>query len=404
MGKNAIRALIKNIGVLFLITTPIVGYLGASYLIQLSMPIAKDPYIHWNGLDPHESVYVTWETAEASASYIEYGTSPTSLTLSETNASESNLHRIKISALSADTRYYYRVGSSSSEIISDIHQFNTAPSTDKPFNITLISDTQQFMGTGHFNVIASAIGSQQHGDAAFLMNAGDLGQEYDNQATWNLFMRENSKFTNKIPLVPCLGNHDISREDEGGCANLYTKYFNMSRENCDGYYAFNWSNTLFAVLQIAEGGDESPDTPFAIAHDQWLNQTLENAQDKAYRILVFHRQLYSSIGNSQTNIERLTPIIEKYNVSLVFYGHKHCYERFLVNGNSFICLGGGGGMQNTISYEYDYTRKIATGSSFTRLFITNDGITLKTLSPTFDVIDKAVFERSGSNLVLAEES
>lgn len=401
---NIFRTIIKNIGVLILITTPVLGYLGVSYVIQATMPIDKEPYVHWNGLDPQESVYITWETSDESASYVEYGTTPASLSSAELNSSLSTLHRIRLDGLSAGTRYYYRVGGGSGDLTSEVQRFDTAPTTDGAFNVTLISDTQQFMGTGHYDLISDAIGSKRHGDASFLINAGDLGQEYDNQATWNLFMRAGERFTGRIPMVPCLGNHDISRTGEGGCANLYTKYYNMSRGGCGGYYAFNWSNTMFAVLQIAEGGDENPDTPFAIEHDTWLNQTLENAQDKAYRILIFHRQLYSSIGNSETNINRLTPIIEKYNVSLVFYGHKHCYERFLVNGKSYICLGGGGGMQNTISYEYDYTRKIALGPSFTRLFINDDGITLKTLSPNFDIMDQAIFDRSGSKLILTEES
>ncbi len=391
---------IKLLLVFFLVFTPIIGYLGISLLIQTNILVNEAPYVHWNGLDPHNQIYISWETSNTQGSYIKYGINSSNLNNTIVNSTQGNMHHLILTGLIPNTKYFYQVGSSETQINSDIQSFSTAPDTTIPFNFTLTSDTQQLWGTGHYNIIADAISNPNHGDTSFLINAGDLAQEPDDQETWNFFMNENAKFTNRIPIVPVLGNHDIKNDEFSGCNNLYTKYFNMSSGNCKGYYTFNWSNTQFVVAEIADTADEDVNLEYNNIHDQWLNQTLEAGQGLDHRILIFHRHLYSSIGNSERNIQRLMPIIEKYNVSLVFYGHQHQYERFLVDKHTIICLGGGGGLQNTYTREQEYTQIMIMGATFTRIFIDGTTVVVRTLTPTFDIVDEITLKKSDSNLIL----
>jgi hypothetical protein len=404
--KKLILAWIKNIFALILVLTPVAGYICATYIDQSLAPTEKPPYIHWNGLEPSHQVYVSWETEEPEYSYIKYGTD---LSLSETPVSISDavqMHHVVLDSLTPGTKYYYKVGSSEPDLMANVHYFTTAPDSYVPFNFTILSDTQQMWGTGHYDTIASSIGDERHGDAAFVAFAGDMGQEPDDQQTWNFFMEQTAKFSNHIPIAPNNGNHDRNAHSND---TEYNKYFNVSQyiptspDPVKNYYAFNYSNTLMVMCEIAEGGDCNPDTPFSIEQDEWLNATLEAGQSQDYRIMTFHRTMYSGTEMNWELINRFKPIIDKYNVSLVFYGHEHIYERFLVDGVTYVQLACGGGLENLIAYQWPETRFQAMGASYTRVFVTDVGITLKTYSPTFDVIDECVLVKDGTKLVLQED-
>jgi hypothetical protein len=401
--KKAIKASIKNIVILILILTPLLSYVMVTYVIQLNSPIEKNPYVHWNGLIPQSQIYISWETAESKESYILYGPDPNNLANSVQNSSNVLMHRTMISGLSSNTKYYYRAGSSPSDL-SEIQSFTTAPSIfeDVPFNFTLISDTQQMWGTGFYDKIASSI--ENFEDQAFVAWAGDMGQEPDEIETWNFFMHQTEKFSHNTPLVPSLGNHDT----DGSDALIY-KYFNYSGWENDGtgkpykgYYSFNYSKTQFVIAHLADGGDIDPKVPYNQKHFQWLNDTLQAGQTQNYRILIFHRELFSSEGFGQSNIAYYLPVIKKYNVSLVFYGHKHIYERYYVDGHTFIQLGSGGGMQNAFAVEMPSQEIIATGPNFTKIYINGTQIILKTFSTSYDIIDEVVFEKDGSKIVPKE--
>ena len=405
--KRSILAFIKNFFVLILVLTPILSYFGVSYAIQSNSPIDKVPYTHWNGLVPQSQTYISWETSDSLGSYVVYGTEENSLNNIVQNSSTIKMHHTVLNGLSPNTKYFYRAGSSATDL-SEIHSFTTAPSTSEAvaFNFTIISDTQQFWGTGHYNLVANAI--NKAGDTSFVAYAGDVGQEPDDQDTWNFFMEGTSQFSNRIPIVPGLGNHD----GDGGKDTLYAKYFNYSQYIEDpsnqpykGYYSFNWSKTQFIMAELADMGDRDIDgdkATYNFEHWAWLNQTLQAGQLLDYRVLMFHRQLFSSSGDDASNLARYIPIIEKYNVSLVFYGHEHTYERFLYNGHTIICLGSGGGLQNAGVYEHEYQEAVAMGPSFTQILIDGDSVIVRTLSPSFDVIDEIKLEKNGNNLLPKE--
>ncbi|MHA1339128.1 MAG: metallophosphoesterase [Promethearchaeota archaeon] len=405
--KHWILVILRNFFVIFLVLSPIVIYLGVCFLIEKSAPTDKMPYVHWNGLDPSKSVYISWETAEPTASYVIYGKNQS---LSEgymENSTLTTMHHIILKNLQPNTRYFFKAGSSISNLHDKIFTFSTAPlpSNDISFNFTIISDTQQFMGTGHYDRIATAIADPKHGDTSFVMFAGDMGQEPDDQYTWNFFMHQTEKYSDHLPIVPCMGNHD---KDESSTNTLYHKYFNISLYNASStipaknYYAFNWSKTLFIIMDISEPSDVNPSTPYAIEQDQWLNKTLSEGQSQDYRIIIFHRPIYTGTGNNPILINRLVPAFQKYNVSMVFYGHEHIYERLFIDNITYVNVAGGGGMQNPAYYPTEGLQKVAMGPFFTRIFIDSSKVVLKTYSPTFDLIDQAEMIKIGTRLILKE--
>ena len=92
------------------------------------------------------------------------------------------------------------------------------------------------MGTGHYDFLCQKLGTI---NTDFIGIAGDVGQEADDQETWNIFWKDSSQFTDTTPIITAPGNHDdLTVED-----NMYTKYFGYATDTKERFYSFNWSNT-----------------------------------------------------------------------------------------------------------------------------------------------------------------
>lgn len=407
--KNVLKFL-KKFGLTCLILSPILIFLGSMALYQILLTNAKNPFVQWSGNNPKTEAMITWETSDPESSTVWFGIDEIILTNITTESASVTIHRILLTSLEPGTKYYYRVGVAGTvpTYRSEIFSFSTAPNnTNTDFNFIAFSDSQQFLGIGWHKRICDAIAG--YNDISFVTEAGDICQNWGYKPDWNQFFIENTVYMNRVPFVPNTGNHDgyYPEDDPDSTLHQYEQYFGAVNETADPhtfYYSFNWSNTLFAVCEIAKGGDENINVARNIQHDKWLNQTLENAQDKAFRVIMFHRQVFSSEGNNNELITRITPIVEKYNVSLVLYGHHHHYERFLYNNHTYICLGGGGGQQFGVTfYEFtDYTKSFAFGPSYTKISITGTQMSISTLSPENDVIDSCILKLQGSQAILQE--
>jgi hypothetical protein len=90
------------------------------------------------------------------------------------------------------------------------------------------------------------------------------------------------------------------------------------------------------------------------------------------------------------------PIIAKYNVSLVFYGHEHTYERYYLQNHSLICLGNGGTIMADHVYWQAGTQAIGFGPSFAKITCNSTGIQITLLSPTMNLMDSVFLMKNGS--------
>ncbi|MBN2150105.1 MAG: metallophosphoesterase family protein [Candidatus Lokiarchaeota archaeon] len=397
---------LRNVCIILLVLSPIGLYLLSNELVMDAVPIDKPPYTHFSGLDPSREVYVSWENSRKMNASLWLGKSPSSLVLNVTNITNSpsfpGLYRVKLANLQANTRYYYRVESVNlaDPYTSPVGSFLTAPNGTLPFTAAFFSDSQQLFGIGHYERIADAIASRE--GFSFVSPLGDLAQEPDSQPNWNLYWKQSEGWTRDAAVVPTIGNHD-STFDDGTEAYvnphelMYLKYFGFCYDSGPWaghfFYHFNWSNVQFVVAEI---GASSQEDITLMNQSAWLNETLERGQDKAFRVLLFHRAMYSSIGNVDGFIARLKPIIDEYNVSLVMYGHHHHYERFLVDGRTYLCLGGGGGMQDTAFNVVPESQFLNVGPSYTTVDFGIDRLFVETRSEEDAVIESFTLVRNGS--------
>lgn len=183
-----------------------------------------------------------------------------------------------------------------------------------------------------------------------------------------------------VKFYASLGNHD-AREQR------FYKQFNM-----DGhlYYTFNpRPDVCFFMLETTYP------TP---GQFEWLEKEL-NASSSRWKIAVFHHPLYSS-GDRHGSDLRLRDVLEpffvKYNVSVVFTGHDHFYERVKPQqGITYFVVGSGGQLRvGNIDSGTGITAKgFDTDQAFMAAEIAGDQMYFNTIARLGQTVDSGVVMR-----------
>jgi hypothetical protein len=185
------------------------------------------------------------------------------------------------------------------------------------------------------------------GDVQYRTNPGD---------TYNGFFRIWGPLLRQAPINFCLGNHESESGDEFG--DFYARLFAHQGSPGPGGTPFVLAtgSLRFIMLDSEElGFDEgSPQLP-------WLVETLagfRNDPDVLQVVACFHRPYFTfaSSGFGRDTRARMHAIFQAAGVRLVLTGHNHCYERFLVDGVTYIVDGGGGALLSDIDEELPRVR------------------------------------------------
>jgi predicted phosphodiesterase len=177
----------------------------------------------------------------------------------------------------------------------------------------------------------------------------------------------------KVQFYASLGNHDDQNE-------RFYKNFNM---NGDRYYTFKKGNARFFAL------DSNYMDKDQVA---WLEKQLA-ASGSDWKIAFFHHPLYSTGGTHGPSLDLravLEPIFVKYDVSVVFAGHEHFYERIKPqHGIEYFISGAGGQLrpgdihrQDPMAVGFDQDR------SFMLAEIVGNEMSFQAVSRTGKTVDK----------------
>ncbi len=294
---------------------------------RLSM--LKGPYLQNVTTD---AITVMWETTAASDSRVEYGT--TSRYGSEaSDAKPVTVHEVRLTGLSTDTMYHYRIVSKAApagSVSSIDHAFQTAVTpTTTAFRFVAYGDTRT-QASKHARVVKAIIASKPR----FVLHTGDLVTDGAKASYWQTdFFNPAQQLMAETVLFPIQGNHE-------GNSALYYQYFEPPAgggEHDEQWYSFRYGNAKF--IGVDTQADFSPGS----AQYTWLVNEL---RDSAGRwLFVFqHVPAYSSgaHGGNERVQSYLVPLYEQYRVAMVFMGHDHIYERSVKDGVQYVVTGGGG--------------------------------------------------------------
>ena len=304
--------------------------------------VTRGPYLQ---LGTPSSVVVRWRTDVVTDSRVSYGAVPGGLTSWVDDTTLTTEHEVTLSGLSADTLYYYAVGTMAQTLAGDdAHFFLTSPSagTRKPTWIWVLGDS----GTANDNARAVrnayyTFTGTRHTDLWLMLGDNAYSDGTDSQyqaAVFNMY----PEMLRKSVLWPTLGNHDGSTANSATQSGPYYDIFTLPKNGeagglasgTEAYYSFDYGNIHFIVLDSFET-NRSPGG----AMMNWLAQDLM-ATTQDWIIAYWHHPPHSKgFHDSDTNAietqmrQYALPILEDHGVDLVLAGHNHSYERsFLVDG------------------------------------------------------------------------
>jgi hypothetical protein len=327
---------------------------GQSYLVgpgqnNPTATLTRGPYLQ---MANQTGVTLRWRTNVATDSKIEVGSSAGNYTLSATDPAVTTEHIIRMEGLTADTRYYYRFGSSTQVLQggSD-HFFSTAPpaTTTRKLRIAAFGDCGK-AGATQTAVLNAYLQYTRSNPADLLLLLGDNAYDdgLDNEYQSEFFKPYQTTILRNHVLFPTPGNHEYhSTSPQARTAPYYQIFSVPSAAECGGvasgtkaYYSFDWGNIHF--ISLDSEGEEAGGTRLYDTLGQqvvWLKKDLA-VNTKKWTVVFFHHPPYSKGSHdADTDSElgrirrNLVPVLERYGVDLVLSGHTHVYERsYLLRG------------------------------------------------------------------------
>lgn len=318
--------------------------------------LTRGPYLQMGN---QTAVTLRWRTNIATNSKIEVGTTFGMYTLSATNATSSTEHEVRITGLAADTKYYYRFGSSTQILQSAADNYFTTvppPTTTRKIRIAAFGDCgknslghQSNTLTAYRNYLTN--NSLGAADAWLLLGDNAYENGTDAEFTSNFFNAYGNTILKNHKLYPVPGNHDYANNSSNQASHNvpYFSIFTLPADaQCGGvasgnerYYSYDIGNVHFLALDSygLENGGTTRMYDTTGAQVTWVKQDLA-ANTKKWTIAYWHHPPYtmgshnSDISSALVKIrQNFIRILERLGVDVVLCGHSHGYERsFLLNG------------------------------------------------------------------------
>ena len=188
-----------------------------------------------------------------------------------------------------------------------------------------------------------------------------------------------------VKFYASLGNHD-RREMQ-----RHYKLFNMGGEL---YYTFKGPKQDVRFFALESGYMD-------VDHIGWVQKELQNSNED-WKIPYFHHPLYSSARRHGSTLDLrkvLEPMFIKHNVSVVFTGHDHVYERTKPqNGIVYFVVGSSGQLRRgNLDTRTGLTAMgFDTDLAFLAAEVHEDEMFFNAVSRTGEIVDSGIIVRRQS--------
>lgn len=337
--------------------------LGTAAFAANTTGILKLPYLIYPG--QNTQMEVLWQDVDTeAANTLSWGTDTTysmgSVTVPE-NSSASSMHQhiYTITGLQPDTTYYYQVAGVAANSVSATGVFTgsfmTGPATGSTHvKFLALGDTRTYPFAMD-NVMQELKKVYTNIDPEYqrlAIHAGDWVSS-DGESNWTTEWFDPTKtdivaFLANTPINGVKGNH----EDNGGYSQFFPKYYPFpymtpqakagSTTLFNSYYgSFDYGPVHFTLV------DQYTTYTAGSPQYNWVVSDLAAANanpNTPWKVLMFHEPSWNagSHTNNTTTQQVFDPLIQQYNVDLVYMGHSHDYTRCEVynstqaNGDSIV--------------------------------------------------------------------
>jgi purple acid phosphatase-like protein/calcineurin-like phosphoesterase family protein len=239
------------------------------------------------------------------------------------------VHRCELSGLTPGGEYIFQIGKN-----SPTFRFRTMPAK--------ATDTFTFVSGGDCGTNAHAVGTNvlaARQEPQFALIGGDLG--YDNGRSPGTAVKFLSNYARHmidpkgrlIPLVTCIGNHEVNGGYRGARADatFFLPLFDGLFKDTT-YATLDFGDYLSLVLL-----DSGHVAPIGGEQTDWLEDALKERAERPHLFAVNHVPAYPSyrapegllgrFGTGEANRLHWCPLFEEYGVDAVLEHHDHTFKR-----------------------------------------------------------------------------
>ncbi len=321
-----------------------------------SASLTRGPYLQ---MANETAITIRWRTSAAQNSRIELGTTFGTYPTVVTDATSVTEHIIRVTGLTADTKYYYRIGNSTNMGAPDASKFfTTVPPANATRKIRIAAfgdcgrnnSTYQDQNLANYQNYLTTNGIDAP-DAWILLGDNAYNAGTDAEYTSNFFGIYGNSLLKNHKLYPAPGNHDYGNNagNKGSRAMPYYNNFTTPQlaesggvaSNKPNYYSYDIGNIHFLSLDSwgTEADDANKDMGAAGTSNlkTWINNDLA-ANTRKWVVAYWHHPPYTKTSHDSDNggggdpelpliRQNFITYLESRGVDMIVCGHSHGYER-----------------------------------------------------------------------------
>ncbi len=319
----------------FLCVVVLLALSVSTALADLARPV---PWL--NGVTT-DSVYVVVEANNTANATVEFGQTTsygTSITTAYTQPTggpgggpNNYVHNIKLTGLSPNTQYHYRVTQGSS-VTSD-YSFWTAPSPGTPAKWGFAADSRRWaeVDLAAHDTMTGLIASHA---PRMMVYGGDIAYDYVYSA-WDLdwFRPPQIALNATTPWVNATGNHEKWGFNESVAFTQAPDRDGDDPAGNMGWYSFDYGDTHILIINT--------EVDHSSGSAQWNFVAADlAASERQWNVVAFHYPAYGGRSSFDVDMRDMTTqIFEPNDVDLILTGNNHYYQHNVVNGIPHMVLG-----------------------------------------------------------------
>jgi hypothetical protein len=309
---------------------------------QATPAAAADVYLTWQH-DPTTTMIICWQDQASGPAAIDWrkqdqNTWRTSAARQSLLPSTERLvSQVELTGLEPDAAYEFRLAGE-----KKIRRFRTLPAKlERPLTFIEGGDPQDGAPMEQMMQLAASL------DPAFAVLGGDLTFDDglpEHAGRVERFFRALGRDLvtpdgRHIPLVVCLGNHDVNRAEQWIINDQSLPNNSEERRAMAPYFLASWPFPRDPGYDVLDVGDYLSfiilDTNHLNAVDgaqqDWLRQTLATRQAVPHLFPVYHVPAFPGVRDMQDELSKLiretwTPLFEQAQVRLAFEHHEHAFK------------------------------------------------------------------------------
>lgn len=254
------------------------------------------------------------------------------------------IYHVDVKNLTANTLYYFRVGSEGNW--SPAGSFTTASEKSAPFSFVHYTDSQNAYWNENVqnepqytkDTMEKAV--RDNPGLNFSLNSGDFVEISHAEDEWLDILGQTQDVLLNLPHAMVAGNHDqYSVHTYNDLLNSFNNHINIPQADENeiwggSYYSFNYNGTYFTILNTNDDSDSQLGQKTEVISDAqmaWLRQDLQSAsaQNADWKVVAFHKPVFSGSYHSlqdtdvQNSRDELIQVLTANGVDVVLSGHDH---------------------------------------------------------------------------------